>query len=511
MKSNKRIGLICLTALLVTVLALPVTVSASPGLTLIKYKPSSNATGGGLTVTNPTQAYDWLNGTNANFKPGEVASGYFVVKDFVVASGYTAPPEDRRIAFVDVCMIQSGGASGKGYYRVLFQISGAATVLVDWTQTSYGSATTLVWPGQLDPGSAAWDWDRLAKIEFYVDTKIVGSGGTSAFNEWEVWINVYYYRQSTLSVQTPSGKQRTPFTVNITVADVDSLYSWEFELSYNNTYLTATDVVNGTFFPIGNHPHFWKLEVNDAAGRVRAACSLIGDVAGQDGSGVLAKVYFNVKAPIPPEPQVLDLKVTKLVGYDYANKRTVSMVHLAVDGTVLLSIRDVNVLSVTPEVTVAYQGYPRDIEVRVKNEGDLTETFNVTLYYGSYKIGDPQKVTALAPGSTQILTWTWDTTGIPYGVYAISAVADQVPYETNTGNNVGSGGNIILTIAGDITGPESPPGSGKYPPDGTVNNLDLVYLNNKFGTTDPLADITSNGLVDIRDLYALGRNFGKSV
>jgi hypothetical protein len=78
-------------------------------------------------------------------------------------------------------------------------------------------------------------------------------------------------------------------------------------------------------------------------------------------------------------------------------------------------------------------------------------------------------------------------------------------------------------ISGDITGPENPLGSGKYPPDRLVDGRDLIYLGANFGTSDPVADFTGpenpvgsgtyppDGLVDGRDLIRLGANFGRSV
>ena len=76
-------------------------------------------------------------------------------------------------------------------------------------------------------------------------------------------------------------------------------------------------------------------------------------------------------------------------------------------------------------------------------------------------------------------------------------------------------------IPGDITGPENPVGSGKYPYDGKVDCYDLIYLGKKYGTSDPVADFTGSenpvgsgvyppdGIVDHKDLIALARNYGK--
>ena len=76
---------------------------------------------------------------------------------------------------------------------------------------------------------------------------------------------------------------------------------------------------------------------------------------------------------------------------------------------------------------------------------------------------------------------------------------------------------------GDITGPENPVGSGKYPPDRTVDGRDLIYLGANFGSSNPVADFTGpenpvgsgtyppDGVVDGRDLILMGANFGRSV
>jgi len=84
-------------------------------------------------------------------------------------------------------------------------------------------------------------------------------------------------------------------------------------------------------------------------------------------------------------------------------------------------------------------------------------------------------------------------------------------------------GNFDNRIPGDIVGPENPPGSGKYPPDRTVNDRDLIYLGAVFGTSDPVGDFVGpenppgsgiyppDGVVNDRDLIRLGANFGRTV
>ena len=85
------------------------------------------------------------------------------------------------------------------------------------------------------------------------------------------------------------------------------------------------------------------------------------------------------------------------------------------------------------------------------------------------------------------------------------------------------------SLVGDFTGPENPPGSGSYPPDGIVDDYDLAYISNAYGARrgDPewsefeIADVTGpenppnsrwyppDGVIDVYDLAAFGKNYGK--
>ncbi|MFQ6068584.1 MAG: CARDB domain-containing protein [Candidatus Bathyarchaeia archaeon] len=119
-----------------------------------------------------------------------------------------------------------------------------------------------------------------------------------------------------------------------------------------------------------------------------------------------------------------------------------------IDGrvTVKLSIHDVAVIDITPSKTVIGTGLNMSINVTVENEGDFTETFNITL-----SINQTKTVT-LPSGSQTTLTFTWNTTGVPYGNYTISAYVEPVPDEINITNNMFSDGLVFVTIPGDVDG-----------------------------------------------------------
>jgi len=165
-------------------------------------------------------------------------------------------------------------------------------------------------------------------------------------------------------------------------------------------------------------------------------------------------------------------------------------------------IRDVAVVNVVPSLNQIYQGWPVNITVTVKNEGNLTETFNVTAYYDGNKIGKAT-VTNLAPNAQTNVTITWNTnTAQPCHNYTISAEADAVPYEIDLSDNSFTDGGVKVRILGDING------------DGTVNILDCIIASSAFGSKkgDPnwnaWADLNRDGRVNILDMILIAGKFG---
>lgn len=330
-----------LTFLFLVTASFPAPVSAASSLGAVNYKGTANATIG-WTVTNPGNAHDWNNATSADFVIGSVADpgGQFQVITFTVATGETAPPSDRIIAFVDFKMNYYCEGGQDDDYRIVYYVdpSGTEVVLQDWTTVAHAAATD-VWYDQDDPNDLSWSWSDIPNIRFVVK----GTDGPNDrnnrvdFEEYEAWVTVYYYRKPTLTVDAPDTTQSAAFTVNVTITDADSLYAWEFRLLYDTTKLTATNIDNttGTFFDGYDNPNMLKSDINDTAGRVWAGLTLTGDVQGKSGSGKLAIISFDIDASGTSN---LNLSNTKLVGYDYMNKRTFSMIHTTVDDSVDVTV-----------------------------------------------------------------------------------------------------------------------------------------------------------------------------
>ena len=98
--------------------------------------------------------------------------------------------------------------------------------------------------------------------------------------------------------------------------------------------------------------------------------------------------------------------------------------------------------SLIHDVKIYGIGFPDEVDlgttvtvtVTVENQGDVSETFDVTLKYGTTTIGT-QTVSNLAAGATKRLTFYWDTTTAVVGTHTLWVTAATVPGETDTADN----------------------------------------------------------------------------
>jgi len=171
-----------------------------------------------------------------------------------------------------------------------------------------------------------------------------------------------------------------------------------------------------------------------------------------------------------------------------------------VDGvvTVRMPIHDVAVTNVTLPKTVVGKGYSMAINVTVENQGDYTETFNVTV-----SINQTRTLT-LPPGSQVTIVFAWNTIGVLYGNYTVSAYATTVPGESEVVDNTLVDGWVFMTIPGDMDG------------DRDVDIYDIVSMCGVYGTSqsdpdyDPCCDMDNDGDIDIYDIVIAADNYGEN-
>jgi parallel beta-helix repeat protein len=167
----------------------------------------------------------------------------------------------------------------------------------------------------------------------------------------------------------------------------------------------------------------------------------------------------------------------------------------------LVPAHDIAVNNVTSSKTVIGRGFSGNVSVYVGNDGQSAETFNVTAYANTTVIGT-QQVNNLNATGQMALTFMWNTTGLAYGNYTISAYAWPVPGETDTSDNDRATA-VHVSVPGDING------------DGRVDMKDIGEAARAFNTVagaakwDTNADINNDGKIDMKDISTVARHFGE--
>jgi len=236
------------------------------------------------------------------------------------------------------------------------------------------------------------------------------------------------------------------FSINISIADVTDLGGWEFQLFYYSQALNATDAQEGPFLSSVRSTIFMKVDFNDdfneTHGRVWLTCTFLGSGSGASGSGTLAVLTFKVKT-LGYTLLSLPEQLTKLVDSTPMPPGPQRIPHTTIDGWVATGIVDVAVTDVQLSETEVYGGQSITVAAVIANNGDFSESINVTMYYND-TVFSIRMVSSLAAGSGTVLFLTLDTTGFAAGSYFIKAVVSPLLGETYLENNEFVGG--ILEI-----------------------------------------------------------------
>jgi len=149
---------------------------------------------------------------------------------------------------------------------------------------------------------------------------------------------------------------------------------------------------------------------------------------------------------------VFDWDTTGVPAGIYVMKAEVSLVsgendttnNVFSDGIVTIElVHDIALTGVTVTPSSVQSGGEVRINVIVLNKGSTTESFDVTVSYDDTVV-ETKNVAGLAPGASEKLIFTWDTSGVASGNYALTAKTSTILGETATEDNVFS--NVALQI-----------------------------------------------------------------
>jgi hypothetical protein len=289
-----------------------------------------------------------------------------------------------------------------------------------------------------------WDYTPAAPEFDLVHLAVTDSNGTTVTStDASVTVTTPPTGGAIISVNPPEifnlnmGPSST-FYINVTLANAANVGLCAFNLTYDPSIINWIGMevfrVQGQF-PIA------MIMLNGNAGFVWVSLNYSTPIS-TDPPVPMLTMHFHVEAyGISP----LNLTETELLD---ANGNPIT--HSESDGLFSNIIRDVAVTNVVPATNWIYQGLSDDINVTVKNLGNVSETFTASAYYNSALIGIAS-IASLAPNAETTTTIPWNTTGVPEGNYTITGVASIVPYEYNTTNNVYVDGIVqVVTIIHDV-------------------------------------------------------------
>jgi len=235
------------------------------------------------------------------------------------------------------------------------------------------------------------------------------------------------------------------FSVNITVANVTELAGWAINLYYNPKVVNASSYEEGPFLKdvrstLGIWVFDWNDNYNATHGHIELACFMVGTGPGANGTGTLATLTFKIKG-LGYSPLSLPVDETDL---EDSTSPPQPIPHTTKDGLVDTRIHNIAITAVTPSKTTVAKGASVSIYVTVQNAGNFTENFNLTAYCNTTVIAT-QTVT-LTDGASTTKTFTWNTAGFAIGNYTIKSIADQVPGETQTGDNIKDDGIVSVIL-----------------------------------------------------------------
>jgi len=152
---------------------------------------------------------------------------------------------------------------------------------------------------------------------------------------------------------------------------------------------------------------------------------------------------------------------------------------------------DIRVVALEPSRTLVGHGYSLKIMVETQNQGDNTETFNLTTYANTTQI-QTQTLT-LTLGETIETIFVWNTTNFAMANYTVSAYALPLPGETDVVDNICTYETVKISCIGDVNG------------DLVTDGKDLVLVK-KAQASMPgsinwnlSADINDDSRVDVKD------------
>jgi hypothetical protein len=297
------------------------------------------------------------------------------------------------------------------------------------------------------------------------------------------------------SISDPTITPPAIVAINVSVANATNMGYCEFNLTYTPGIFYVVELAKQ---PVQGQIPSMYYEIEDYQGYVYVRLTYSNPITvGSDGATLLIMNFAVVDYGITP------LHLGNVIMKDGGGN---PIPFETQDGYLAIVKHDVAVTNVTISTTETYVGNIVGITITLHNNGNVAENFTTTIFANTNNITGLQ-ILNLLPSETRIVTYDWNTTGVPASntPYTIKVQADVLPYETNTANNVFIDGSVKLKLVGDING------------DGKVDINDLIAWDAAYNSHpgdpnwNPQADINGDGIVDQLDGQLIIQNYHNSV
>jgi hypothetical protein len=262
---------------------------------------------------------------------------------------------------------------------------------------------------------------------------------------------------------------------NQTTAPINTIFNWpistdyngtdvwgyEFSITYNPVVLNVTEVINGDLIVNAtgdSGARFLSGTIDNTVGKLSVTTAYFNlpvspppNMTGGPGGGTLATVKFKVTGD--GDSDVTFGTETKLIGWNATAGETYNIIDLTsassqiVDGYFrnTLPVHNVKINSVSANESSVYSGELVKVTVGVQNTGNVTEKFDVTVYYSTVPI--ETRTITLSGSSSTTEDFIWDTTMARWALN-VSAEASNVGSayvsETSTADNTLLDGTVTV-------------------------------------------------------------------
>ena len=247
--------------------------------------------------------------------------------------------------------------------------------------------------------------------------------------------------------RTPKGIGDT-FSMNITIANVQKLWGYEFVLRYNSSIINAT-----------NYAALDTRFTKDLPSEIGLNYTTVsqgtfdGDTVGITTTDPIpvCKIDFIVTGT-GTSNLTFNPGLTQLASIGGAVIASVA-VSGKFSNTQILAIHDIGITAATLSTNTATIGDQVTITVTVSNLGDFAENVTVTAKYNQSQtvfkeIETPKTINNLAKGTNGQVTFTWNTAGLTPVISEINVRA-SIPVDDKLSDNTFIAGTVTLASGGD--------------------------------------------------------------